>query len=241
MAIQPRVLRGRQYRRREHTFARGWFQAGAREERFRGRWTGRRAGLPWQRSTELETLGPALDGFGSLGRRRSRGTGREGSEEGRYATATATATARAPGSGHGRDGSPCRVSGACSASAPLSCWLSSSLSPSPVPTALSLLRLTVRWMMNALIVRAFCNQIRKAYDHRAIWKMKMAIVGRLPCVLPYTFSACLARRMPSLFSVPRKSSFLSGSASLSGEAVLFRVCHVGFVFSIFLQTGFGDD
>lgn len=78
MAIQPRVLRGRQYRRREHTFARGWFQAGAREERLRGRWTGRRAGLPWQRSMELETLGPALDGFGSLGRRRSRGTGREG-------------------------------------------------------------------------------------------------------------------------------------------------------------------
>lgn len=130
------VLRGCQDRRREHAFACGRFQAGAREERLRGPldrapvwalvWALVRAA--WQKSTDLETLGPALDSFGSLGRRRSWGTGREGSEEGRYATATAGA----PGSGH--------ISSACSASALLSCWLRSSLSPSPVPTALSLLR-----------------------------------------------------------------------------------------------------
>lgn len=191
---------------------------------FVGRWTGRWPGLPWQRSMELEALGPALDSFGSLRKRRSRSTGWEGSEEG--CVCHSHSRGARFGARAGREPTLClhRLLGLSRAQ------LVAQLLPLPVSCAhtLSLLRLAVELMMNGLIVRAFCNQLRKAYDHRAIWKMRMAIVGRLSCVLPYTLLRAWTVDVLSLFSVPCKFSFLSGFKSLSGKAFLFRLCLVGF-------------
>lgn len=53
-------------------------------------------------------------------------------------------------------------------------------------------------MMNALIVRAFCNQIREAHDRRAMWKVKMASVRRPSRVSPYMLVACSDRPRPLL-------------------------------------------
>lgn len=99
----------------------------------------------------------------------------------------------------------CLVS-ACLAQGPVPGSSALSLFPSSAPAALSLLRLTVPLIMNALIVRGLCNRIRKAYDHGAIWKMKTAIVGEMSCVFltyymlgPLMCSSCLLPPCESYF------------------------------------------